>query len=300
MSHTSTVTRPFHDWEALHGKLKFIYDLNIPKGQACGVYQRSGEYSAWLVRHGHAYVEAYGEKAKANPGEWLFCFADTLHQEFDSRTRLLSLRVENQWSQGVPFIQGPPLITLQASDYPELEKLAQAMRRESKLRSWTADIPAFVFSWKTHVSYSAYLRHQRHLLEWKEALTTILLRHGYRLNVPKAVDSRLAHALNTIELMSFAEPFSGPLLAKKSKLTLRQLNLLCFKTYGMTIQAYWENRRMDHSKHMLEQKGMSVKMAASALGFNQLSHFSAWFKQKTGLPPRAYLKKHVPSDHQKS
>ncbi len=290
MPYSPSITRPFHDWETLSGKLKFIYDLRIPKGQAQGLYERKGEYSAWLIRQGTATVEAEGRKVEAALGDWLFCFADLLHQQFAPDTRLLSVRIENHWPQAEPFFQGPPLLLLKSPDYPMLEQLAMEMRRQVNIRSWSTDVPAFVFSWKTHVSYPSFLRHQRQLIQWKEQISEILVSHGYRLNVPNGVDPRLAHALNAVESTGFVEAFSGAAIARESGLTIRQLNRLCVQTYGLTIQAYWEQRRIEHAQQMLAAGGISVKMVASSLGFSQLSNFSAWFKQKAGVPPRAYLK----------
>lgn len=55
--------------------------------------------------------------------------------------------------------------------------------------------------------------------------------------------------------------------------------------YGSTIFEFYQNQRMDHAKHLLYDKGLSVTEVSMSLGYSSISHFSTAFKKHTGLKP---------------
>ncbi len=288
MARASVLLRPFHDWSSLHAQTKFIFDTGIPRGQATGTYERHGEYSAWLIRKGTARVRAGDRDVTAHKGQWVFCLANRIWQTFSADARLLSLRVENSWPQGELLFRGPPVIVLEAADHPHLERLALRLQKAVQMPSWRKDTPHFAFFWKTHITYQAYLEHQHRLLEWMQAVAEVLQANGYTMQVPGGVPEELAMVLNAIETADLQTPSPVPRLAQESGFTLRQLNRLCEKTIGHTLAAHWTARRVEIARQLLARSEVSVKEAASALGFTQLSHFSAWFKRHAGRPPREY------------
>ncbi len=286
------LSRPVHDWEALRARMRHVFDAAIPEGVARGAFERQGEYSAWLVRRGWAKTRADGVEVTARPGEWLFCFARRVEQDFSASVRLLSVRIENHWPRGEPLFEGAPFLVVSAKAHPRLERLARCMLKDIHMPKWIGRSPApmFAFSWKTHSTYFEYLRHQRHLHEWMEEVAGILIKNHWTLRIPQGVDPRLAGALNAIDLLGFDERLSGGDLARRHGLTLKQANRLCRKSHGMSLLEYWEARRVEQARRMLGELSVSIKETALFLGFRQLSHFSVWFKRHAGRAPREYAR----------
>lgn len=290
MKNSEVLTRSFHDWSALQTRMVFVYDGPLPKGTSRGTYQRHGEYSGWLVRKGWARAEAGGMEKTIHAGEWLFCFAESIRQEFSRDVRLLSVRIRNCWPQDELLFQGRALLAFPASHHPALEELALAMAQDIRMPRWQGKNgdPQFTFLWKTRVRYEAFLEHQGHLLEWSREITETLVREGWSLRVPGGMDQRLAHVLNAIDAMDYRLPFPGKKLSGGTGLTFGQLNRLAVKACGKTLHAYWQQRRVEHARLLLGHQGLTVKETASLLGFSELSQFSEWFKRETGSAPRQF------------
>lgn len=65
-----------------------------------------------------------------------------------------------------------------------------------------------------------------------------------------------------------------------------------FKKYtGMTVVSFVHKIRIEKSRHMLKEEGLSVKEAAERAGYQNLNHFYKYFKLYTGMTPAAYMKK---------
>lgn len=289
MNSPDALSRSFHDWESLRAQMVFVFDAPIPNGGADGYFERIGEYSAWLVRHGSGSVQAGKEEITVREGQWLFCFAEKIRQTLSPDIHLLSVRVRNSWPQGELLFRGPSFLLLEQTDYPELQELALAMLRDVAMPSWEGQTPSFTYQWKTRVTYFAYLDHQQRLFRWMQEVATILTAQGWKVHVPGGVDSRLAHVLNALDSMSLEQPFPTQKTLEACGLTIGQLNRLCQKVNGRTLHAYWEDRRVEQARAMLEQRGVTAKQVASALGFTQLSHFSAWFRRHVGSSPRQFV-----------
>ncbi|WP_320171839.1 AraC family transcriptional regulator [Maridesulfovibrio sp.] len=59
--------------------------------------------------------------------------------------------------------------------------------------------------------------------------------------------------------------------------------------YGMSVFAFLKEYRMSKAKLLLQGGDMNVSEAAWALGYTNLSHFSAAFKKKYGVLPKKFL-----------
>ena len=66
------------------------------------------------------------------------------------------------------------------------------------------------------------------------------------------------------------------------------LNQLFIKYTGRPIYAYLQDLRIMQAIHLLESSNMSVSEIGNACGFLDRAHFSRYFKQKTGRPPKAF------------
>ena len=66
------------------------------------------------------------------------------------------------------------------------------------------------------------------------------------------------------------------------------LNQLFIKYTGNSIYAYLQELRIIQAINLLENSDMSVAEVGVACGFSDRSHFSRYFKQKTGRTPKAF------------
>jgi len=277
-----------HDWGGLRLQLLFVYSGPLADGCADGAYERHNELSAWLLRKGRAWMEADGRERVVQSGEWLVCTGKKIRQVLSHDVSLLSVRVRHQWPEGTPLFSGGPLCLFEAAGHPELESAAMEMVRDVGRIDWGSRDRSYAFLWENRISYGAYMRQQSHLFLWLGQLADILVREGWKLEIPAGVDARLAQALFVIDSQDADGPYPLREMEAASGLDIKKLNRICEGSTGLTLHAYWEKRRGERARRALEQGGASVKEIASGLGFSQLSHFSAWFKRHAGKPPRAW------------
>lgn len=57
---------------------------------------------------------------------------------------------------------------------------------------------------------------------------------------------------------------------------------------GKTLKEFQQERLLSEARNLLYDPSISLNEISEALGFKQPAHFSAWFKRKEGLSPRAY------------
>ena len=60
--------------------------------------------------------------------------------------------------------------------------------------------------------------------------------------------------------------------------------------FQKTIHEYQQHQRIEHSKNLLLQGGLSVNEVAFKMGYNSASHFSTTFKKIVGMKPCDVLK----------
>jgi len=279
------------NWEDLRTSLRFVTELANFKTANNRTVERRGEYSAWLMRAGSVSVRSGAESAVARPGQWLFCFGNQLTQEFSPDARLLTVRMNAAWpDESMLFAADRSLLLLNAADHPQLEPLAKQLIDDIGHVDWQNEDPAVAFHWRTRLDFRGYLRHQQHLLQWNNLVLDLLEQHGWRLQIPGGIDTRLANALDLIDHSPMHLPFPAKKLPSVSGLTIGQLNRLCRKATSLTVNSYWEQRRLQYACFRIAQPNSSIKEIAAETGFTQLSHFSAWFKRQTKLGPREYRK----------
>lgn len=60
--------------------------------------------------------------------------------------------------------------------------------------------------------------------------------------------------------------------------------------FGQTVYGYYRTYRMDHARRLLMESDASVSQVAAAIGYTNISHFSAAFKTHHGVKPSALRK----------
>lgn len=284
--------RSLHEWSLLRPELIFIYEQTLPAGAADMVYEREEDFSAWLVRRGEVWLRCDGVERRAVAGQWMVCFGRHVEQKLVPNTRLLSLRLAQQWPDRSAVFEGEAVQVLEAAKHRGLEKLALSLLRQVvKVSAQEGRRREGIFLWRTHLTrldYFSYLGYERRLLAWLGELTRSLAREGVAMRAPGESDPRLVRALHALNRLAAADRFPAEELSRMSGVTMGRLNAIFARAYGCTTHAYWERRRAERARHALEIPGSRVKEVAAELGFVQLSHFSAWFKRQTGTAPREY------------
>lgn len=70
------------------------------------------------------------------------------------------------------------------------------------------------------------------------------------------------------------------------------LDRLFKKEFGLSVSQYIKEKKIDYAKMLLRTTNLSVSEIAQRLGYINLSHFTASFKQITNMTPVNYRKKY--------
>ncbi|MBZ4189413.1 helix-turn-helix domain-containing protein [Niabella beijingensis] len=76
--------------------------------------------------------------------------------------------------------------------------------------------------------------------------------------------------------------------AKELGVSANYLSILCNKVLKTSALAFIHHRRLVKAKQLLQENDVPIKEIAYELGFNEYSHFSTFFKTKTGISPKQY------------
>jgi AraC-like DNA-binding protein len=79
-------------------------------------------------------------------------------------------------------------------------------------------------------------------------------------------------------------------LAAIVNLSLGRLAHLFKSEMDISVQQYLTQLRLEHATHKLEMSFLSIKEIAAAVGFPNVSRFTASFKAAVGVTPREYRK----------
>jgi AraC-like DNA-binding protein len=101
-------------------------------------------------------------------------------------------------------------------------------------------------------------------------------------------DSTFQNKIENLEKMAAAACYDGKELAKMSKISVRQLQRIFRRQYGLSPQAWLDEQRLKISQKLL-LSGRSVKMVALELRFKQVSHFCRRFKTYHHLTPSQFI-----------
>jgi AraC family transcriptional regulator len=77
-------------------------------------------------------------------------------------------------------------------------------------------------------------------------------------------------------------------LARLVGCTPDHLTRMFKRSFGVPLHQYVVQRRIERAKALLRGRSHSIAEVAWACGFATQSHFSAVFKERTGVTPRAY------------
>jgi AraC family transcriptional regulator len=119
---------------------------------------------------------------------------------------------------------------------------------------------------------------------WRE------LRYSQPAQQPKSLevsDFRVRRALSFIR-EHLNEPCSMGQVARACGLSRSHFFELFAKALGMTPHVYYSALRMEAAYKALPHKSITLGQLASQIGFSAPSHFTRFFNQNLGIPPREY------------
>lgn len=162
---------------------------------------------------------------------------------------------------------------------------------------WPFFTPSAVPVLKLDTQHYDQLIHELQLME-KEAAANIiqhrlqivllLLQRWYAAAHPDEVAAATNHLINRFLLLlekHYTQHHEVSQYATLLHVTPSYLNQVCKKESGKTAGEYIRERLLLEAKRMLTLTDMDVKEAAYALGFNDTSYFSRFFKKYTALTP---------------
>ena len=123
-------------------------------------------------------------------------------------------------------------------------------------------------------------------IEFQQLRQAIARAVGWNFTGNEVVDQTLAYLYEHYNDKIDLETLARQIFCSESHLARS------FKKYtGMTVVSFVHKIRIEKSRHMLKEEGLSVKEAAERAGYQNLNHFYKYFKQYTGMTPAAYMKK---------
>lgn len=277
----------YRDWLNLHVQLLWCHNLPVVMGRGVGENQlRTTQYTnsgAWLVREGWAQVEHDGQVHRAEPGQWLIVKPGPRIQSFSSDARLISIAFDARWPDGQHLFEEGLSIVMDGDEVPSLESRARLILNAMKQvnpDTWDAR--------DQQVSLNTFLRLERLLLHWLDALAFALDSGGIRHSGSGEMDSRIQRAVGLLNARDVGDPMDAGQLAAEIGMSQNHMIRLFQRDLQVTPGQYWNRLRVEYARQRLLQPGSRVKQVAIELGFSYLSHFSKWFKRHVGKTPRAF------------
>lgn len=274
---------PLHDWSCLRTELVWIYD-HAPRAQSMhGVFDHREDNWAWYLRKGEVRVASKSGLLVARAGQWLLVPSEVHRHDFSDDAVLVSVRFRCQWPSGENLFASPPGVVLDGADFPAL--LSTARRLHAFVRS---HFPAQHDHHPHQPSaYPLFLRFQRTFFDWLEAWFHARLATGAAL-AHQIGDRRVARAARVLDNAPFAQGFPASALQKSTALGALQLKRLFQRHLQLTPLQYWERRRHETARLLLETGDLPLKEISARLGFRGTPHFTVWFKRHKGVSPGRY------------
>ena len=96
--------------------------------------------------------------------------------------------------------------------------------------------------------------------------------------------------LQFIQLTESADNLSLPMeqLIEKTGYSYPHLNRLFLEDMGISVGKYLQSKKINYAKFLLSKSDKPLWFISESLGFSNYSHFSAFFKNNTGISPLTF------------
>lgn len=112
-----------------------------------------------------------------------------------------------------------------------------------------------------------------------------LLNHASQSSSVSRTDRELGEAVKQYLSKTFSSDHSLQALARQFVTNEFRLKKVFKAVNGVTVFEFIFNEKMNYARHLMLDKNMLVREAASAVGYKNPNHFSTAFKRKFGVNP---------------
>lgn len=272
-------------WSHLRRDLLWAYDARPPSGP----YLPFTDSGGWFVRRGQACIRFQNRDYKARKGQWMIPPPQGVCQQwFDPDTHLLSVRFRLCWPDARALFHPPEALILNDSEFPELRNCAERLvlafasvrgTPEGQHGPRSLSVPDFFRMDRAFLGF---------LVDWSHALQS----SGVEPYVPAPYDARITLAMDLMDRTH--QPLRQ--IASAVSLSLSQLDRLFLRYTGNSPNYHRNQQRLRRVIFSLKHSDQPIKTIAYNEGFRRISHFSAWFKMRTGISPQQYRQTHFGID----
>jgi len=276
-------------WDQLNFQLVRIYDGVIPDNANLG-HIVTPFFSIWLIKYGFAKVTVPGKSMTLEPGDWGVFFPDVpRNQQFSKNTQIISVSVKAFWQNEAPlFIKKLPLVfkNTESGDFEG---------KTLKLHNFVKAQMGFSYNFfnKREQSLGDYLKIKELFYIWLQEWHRVMLQNSCVPEVISDWDPRILSIMNFLNSLNFTPKIPYEHLHRISGLSNIHINRLFKKQVGETPCAYVEKRCLNKASDLIALTCSPFKEICFQLGFSNLSHFSVWFKRRTGKSPKEYRKERI-------
>jgi transcriptional regulator GlxA family with amidase domain len=132
---------------------------------------------------------------------------------------------------------------------------------------------------------------KRTIMNWMTAEAQAYLKSGSGNCRAQPRDGRAELTSCILNESILRQGFPMQKLLKESQLSKIHLDRIFLREFGLTPHKYWERRRLNVARDILETASMSIKELSWHLGFSSSCYFVAWFRRLAGTSPKQYKQK---------
>ncbi len=85
-----------------------------------------------------------------------------------------------------------------------------------------------------------------------------------------------------------SHPVGLPAIAEEMNISYHTLRKWFLRSEGMSMITYYQIKRFETAKKMLEDPECAIFQVTHAVGFSAASNFTRWFKHHAGITPSNY------------
>ncbi|PTY06053.1 AraC family transcriptional regulator [Verrucomicrobia bacterium LW23] len=276
-----------HQWAGLRSELLWVYD-HAPASLTVDHTYQQGHW-AWYLRSGHARIQRpQGRAMTVRAGTWVFPPRERLRIEFSPDLTLLSVHFLCQWPGGNNVFTRAEPITMPGADCPELLRRAERLERLTR-RHFPHVGRGFQQQLEKPTDYPLFLRLQNHFCDWLGTWFSARTQRGARVTEQlRTHDNRALSILRLLNEAPLEHKFPAAQLVRDMELSEVHLTRLFVASFGISPAKYWEQRRMETARRLLEASALSHKEIAFRLGFRSAANFSVWFGRLQNATPGQY------------
>ncbi len=270
------------DWRNLRAHVVWVYEgvSLAPRGTF-----RDEHLVAWRLLNGSVTISGRWKTVSASAGQWVFPPRGGERREFSPDARLISVHFRATWPDGHELFQESEPLAGEPDAFPELD--AAARRLADAIQARFPDVVGNRLPF-VEADLTDYLALESGLPAWLDAYATAMQSLGARMWTLNTFDDRVVQLSEAIDALPLEAEFSLAELARGFGLSSGHASRLFVAHFGFTPREYREHQRVDAARRLLRGSSTPVKEIAFNLGFKQPTHFSAWFKKRTGAFPRAF------------